>query len=193
MGNLRTALIVQDPALQQDREYHRHTKKPDGQQRGAPAYRRHEKRRDRRTGGKAQVAAERVQREGTPDALLVDRAGQDGIVRWMNHRVADARQRRQHQDLPEGCGQSHRGDRQRHQQRATDQEPPRAVAVDEEADWGLQDGRGAGHQCDRQPELGEAHVECVLPDHEHRRQAKYIEVREEMAVANENIDTGVAA
>ena len=67
------------------------------------------------------------------------------------------------------------------------------MAIDEEADRGLQDGCGAGHQCDRQAELGEADIERVLPDHEHRRQAEDIEVREKMAVANEDIDTGVAA
>src|SRR5271157_6009934 len=57
----------------------------------------------------------------------------------------------------------------------------------------LQNGGSAGHQHDRHTEFGEADLEAVLPGREHRRQAQDAEMRQEVPVADQDIDTGGAA
>ena len=80
-----------------------------------------------RPGGKAGIAGEGVQREGAAHALLWHRAGEDRVVGRVDDRVADAAERGQGEDLPERGGEPHRADRERHEQRAANQERPRAV------------------------------------------------------------------
>jgi hypothetical protein len=186
-------LVAQDAALQDDRDHDRDAEQADGEQGAAPADERHQEGRDRRAGGEAEVAAEGVQREGAAHAVLVHRSGEDGVVGGVDDRVADAGQGGECEDLPELGGEPHGGEGQRHQQGAADEERSRAVAVDQEADRGLQERGGSRHQHDGQAKFGEADVEGALPGEEHRRQAEDVEVRQEVSVADQDIDAGGAA
>ena len=179
--------------MQHDGHHHRNAEQPDQDQAGAPTDRHRQQRHQRRRSRETQIAAERVQRKRAAHAVLVHRARQDRIVRRMEHRIAHARKRRQQQDLPEAGGKSHRSDAQRHHQRATDQEPTRAIAIHQKTHRRLQQRGRPGHQRDREAEFGEAHLECRLPGQEQRRQAQCVKVREEVAVAEQQIDTCGAA
>ena len=111
----------------------------------------------------------------------------------MEDRVADTRQQRQHNDLPVGAGKAHRRHRQGHQQGAADQERPGAIPVDEKPHRGLHNRRGRRHHRHDQTELGKGDIESLLPGDEQRRQAELVEMRQEVARAEQQIDPGVAA
>jgi hypothetical protein len=158
----------------------------------APVHDQQQQRDGRRGEREAEVAGEGVQREGTAHEFLADRAGENGVVRGVDHRVADARQHRQRQDQPEVGDEGHGADGERHDQRAADQEAPRAVLVDEKADGGLQHGRGGAHQRDGEAQHGEGDAELVAPHQEERCQAQHVEVREEMARPDEGANLRIA-
>ena len=110
----------------------------------------------------------------------------------MKDRVAHTREQRQNDDLPVGRGKSHGADRRGHQHGAGDEERAGAVAVNEKPHRRLQQRRSGRHDCHDQAELGKGDVEGLLPGDEHRRQAELIEVRQEVAGAEQQIDPGVA-
>ena len=103
----------------------------------------------------------------------------------MEHGVADTRDQREREDLPERSREGHQRDRERHDERTADEKRARAAAVDQEPDRRLQHRRGPGHQHHAQTELGETDVELALPHQEQRRQAELIEVRQEVSGADQ--------
>ena len=66
------------------------------------------------------------------------------------------------------------------------------MAVDEKSHRRLQQRGSRRHDRHDQAELGEGDVESLLPGNEQRRQAKLIEMRQEMAGAEHQIDPSVA-
>ena len=187
VGRILAHLVVQDVTLRDEGRHHRQTKTADHQQHAAPIHDAQQRSDRRRRERKTDIAAESVQGEGAAHALLADRAGKDRVVARVEHGVADTRNQRQSEDLPERSREGHQCDRKRHHQRTADQKRSRAVAVDQESDRGLQHCRGPGHQHDGQTKLREADVELALPHQEQRRQAELIEMRQKMPGADQQI------
>ena len=174
-------------ALGDDGRDHRQAETAHHQQDVAPVHDAQQRRDRRRREGKTDIAAEAVQGEGAAHAFLTDRSGKDRVVARVKYGVADARDQRQGEDLPERGGEGHQRNRERHHQRAADQKRARAVAVDQESDGRLQHGRGSRHQHDAQTELGKADVELTLPHQKQWRQAELVEMRQEMSGADQQI------
>ena len=136
---------------------------PTSQQRRAPVHEGEHQGDGGRRQREAEIAGEGVEREGAAHEALVDAPGQDRVIGRMDDAVPHAGQDRQRQDHRKGRRQAHRGDGERHQQGAADQEGPRAVAVHPEAHRRLERRRGRAHQRHRQAERGVGHAELLPP------------------------------
>ena len=76
--------------MQQDGAYHRHAEQAQQQKRFPPAHDQQQEGYDGRRQGKAQIACEGMHGKGAAHAILPDAAGQDGVIRRVNHAIANA-------------------------------------------------------------------------------------------------------
>jgi hypothetical protein len=133
----------------------------------------------------AVMAGEGMDAECARDAVVADGCVENGVIRRMEHAVADAADDDAGDEKPPGGGERKGGVAEYHQRQTDRQHQLGAVSVDQDAGRHLGD---AGRQCAQahhQADLGVADAEILVEEVEERRQAHQVEVAAEMARADE--------
>jgi hypothetical protein len=109
-SRFRLGLVLEDAALQQNGAHHRHAQQPNQQKRFPPAHYRHQQGDNGRGEGEAEIAGEGMHGKGAAHPFLADAAGQNGVIRRVNHAIADTREDREQPKRPDPRRESHGGD-----------------------------------------------------------------------------------